>query len=302
MTNFLYCFDSNYNVQATVSISTLLEKYDSEVNLYILHDNPILFEKYTAKLKKYNNLNKIEIFKFEDTNYDFPNLNNSHVSYATYFRMFISNYLPKDLDFLIYLDADILCLSNPRSVIEEEINKLKSSDNVLTGLNEEISSSHKQKLGIKNNRYFNAGLIIINYQKWSKLKMIDNLLNIMKSNFTNIVDNIATLNDTITNDMRLLKLDQSIETKRAQRAEDNINTSLHMHIQNYYNTTTQLKSDLLHETARATAAEHQEIDRAMLAEDVLQKHIRSATLNSSKQDEIILSIIANQSNKTFLRR
>lgn len=186
MTNFLYCFDSNYNVQATVSISTLLEKYDSEVNLYILHDNPILFEKYTAKLKKYKNLNKIEIFKFEDTNYDFPNLNNSHVSYATYFRMFISNYLPKDLDFLIYLDADILCLSNPRSVIEEEINKLKSSDNVLTGLNEEISTSHKQRLGLKNNRYFNAGLIIINYEKWSKPETVNNLLDIMKSNYGNI--------------------------------------------------------------------------------------------------------------------
>ena len=71
MTNFLYCFDSNYNVQATVSISTLLEKYDSEVNLYILHDNPRLFEKYKTKLKKYKNLNKIEIYKFEDTNYDF---------------------------------------------------------------------------------------------------------------------------------------------------------------------------------------------------------------------------------------
>ncbi len=186
MTNFLYCFDSNYNVQATVSISTLLEKYDSEVNLYILHDNPILFKKYTAKLKKYKNLNKIEIFKFEDTNYDFPNLNNSHVSYATYFRMFISNYLPKDLDFLIYLDADILCLSNPRSVIEEEINKLKSSDNVLTGLNEEISTSHKQRLGLKNNRYFNAGLIIINYEKWSKPETVNNLLDIMKSNYGNI--------------------------------------------------------------------------------------------------------------------
>ena len=164
----------------------MLEKYDSEVNLYILHDNPILFEKYTAKLKKYKNLNKIEIFKFEDTNYDFPNLNNSHVTYATYFRMFISNYLPKDLDFLIYLDADILCLSNPRSVIEEEINKLKSSDNVLTGLNEEISTSHKQRLGLKNNRYFNAGLIIINYEKWSKPETVNNLLDIMKSNYGNI--------------------------------------------------------------------------------------------------------------------
>ncbi len=186
MTNFLYCFDSKYNVQATVSISTLLEKYDSEVNLYILHDNPKLFENYTTKLKKYNNLNKIEIFKFLDKSYNFPNLNDSHVSYATYFRMFISNYLPEDLDFLIYLDADILCLSNPRPAIEEEINKLKSSDNVLAGLNEEISSSHKEKLGLKNNRYFNAGLIIINYQKWSKPEIINDLLNIMYSNFGNI--------------------------------------------------------------------------------------------------------------------
>jgi len=186
VTNFLYCFDSNYNVQATVSISTLLEKYDSEVNLYILHDNPRLFEKYKTKLKKYKNLNKIEIYKFEDTNYDFPNLNNSHVSYATYFRMFISNYLPQDMDFLIYLDADILCLSNPRFVLEEEINKLKNSDNVLTGLNEEVSTLHKQRLGLKNNRYFNAGLIIINYQKWSKPETIENFLNIMNSKFAYI--------------------------------------------------------------------------------------------------------------------
>ena len=186
MTNFLYCFDSNYNVQATVSISTLLEKYDSEVNLYILHDNPRLFEKYKTKLKKYKNLNKIEIYKFEDTNYDFPNLNNSHVSYATYFRMFISNYLPQDMDFLIYLDADILCLSNPKFVLEEEINKLKNSDNVLAGLNEEVSTLHKQRLGLKNNRYFNAGLIIINYQKWSKPETIENFLNIMNSKFANI--------------------------------------------------------------------------------------------------------------------
>ena len=100
--------------------------------------------------------------------------------------MFISNYLPQDMDFLIYLDADILCLSNPRFVLDEEINKLKNSDNVLTGLNEEVSTLHKQRLGLKNNRYFNAGLIIINYQKWSKPETIENFLNIMNSKFANI--------------------------------------------------------------------------------------------------------------------
>ena len=117
----------------------------------------------------------------------------------------------------------------------------------------------------------------------------------MKSNITNIITDMATLNDTITNNIDRLKLDHSIETNRAQHAEKNINQSLHTHIQNYYNTTRQLKSDILYETKRASTAERQEIDRAMLAEDALQKRVSSATLNLSKQDETILSIIENQS-------
>ena len=40
-------------------------------------------------------MNYIETFKFDDYKYNFPNTREAHVSLRTYFRLFISNYLPK---------------------------------------------------------------------------------------------------------------------------------------------------------------------------------------------------------------
>ena len=73
MYNFLYCFDSNYNVQAAVSIHSILEKLNENINVYIIHDKPKTFEKFVTKLKKHKNLNHIETFEFMEINYDFPN-------------------------------------------------------------------------------------------------------------------------------------------------------------------------------------------------------------------------------------
>ena len=101
MINILYCFDSNYNVQAAVSINSILEKFNNDINIYIVHDNPSSFKKFEEKLKNKKNLNSLNIYRFDNTEYDFPNLNDSHVTYATYFRMFIDNYLPENLDFLV---------------------------------------------------------------------------------------------------------------------------------------------------------------------------------------------------------
>lgn len=39
MLNFLYCIDKNYNIQAAVSIYSLLESLDESINLFIIHQN-----------------------------------------------------------------------------------------------------------------------------------------------------------------------------------------------------------------------------------------------------------------------
>ena len=38
----------------------------------------------------------------------FPNISGKHVSAATYYRLFIENYLPESLNSLIYLNSDVL--------------------------------------------------------------------------------------------------------------------------------------------------------------------------------------------------
>ena len=36
--NFLYCFDKNYNIQALVSIYSLLENITEKINIHIIHN------------------------------------------------------------------------------------------------------------------------------------------------------------------------------------------------------------------------------------------------------------------------
>ena len=43
--DIVYCFDSNYNIQALCSINSLINNSDTEINLHIIHDNPESFKK-----------------------------------------------------------------------------------------------------------------------------------------------------------------------------------------------------------------------------------------------------------------
>ena len=188
MINILYCFDSNYNVQAAVSINSILEKFNNDINIYIVHDNPSSFKKFEEKLKNKKNLNSLNIYRFDNTEYDFPNLNDSHVTYATYFRMFIDNYLPENLDFLVYVDADIICLENPEDELDLIFKELQSNELPLAGLTEgtRTTSTLFETLSLKGERYFNAGMIVIDYQKWLSENTGQKLIDLMKVNYENI--------------------------------------------------------------------------------------------------------------------
>tara|TARA_B100000965_G_C19570758_1_gene749008 strand:+ start:882 stop:1841 length:960 start_codon:yes stop_codon:yes gene_type:complete len=190
MLNILYCFDQNYNKQAATSISSLANNLNESIDIFIIHEEPTSFDIYKEKLVMEDFINSITVFKFTDKEYDFPNLNGSHVSFATYFRLFIENYLPNNLDYLTYIDADVVCLNNPTDAIYETIEQMKNQNYNIAGRVEgtqEISKDYFENLGFEGTKYFNAGVVVINFQEWIKNNMKNSLLDIMNEKYNRIV-------------------------------------------------------------------------------------------------------------------
>ena len=82
-----------------------------------------------------------------------------HISEATYYRL-LNEYLPNDLDYIIYVDADIICYRDPIPLIKEEIKKLSKSKYIISARTEVFREKeiepHWERLGLKGDRYFNA--------------------------------------------------------------------------------------------------------------------------------------------------
>ena len=107
MVNILYCFDNNYNLQAYTSIVSLLDYAKSKVNINIIHRQGILLEDIPKVITNHKNLSSIKLNKFNIDKANFPNIENAHVSEATYYRIYLDNFLDKSVDDILYVDADI---------------------------------------------------------------------------------------------------------------------------------------------------------------------------------------------------
>ena len=169
MINFLYCIDSNYNIQASISIYSLLQNVSEKVNIFIIHKDKNFLNNLSKKILNHKNLNTIKCFKFNQQNTYFPNLSNNHISEATYYRLFLSDYLPDDINNLLYLDADVVCINNPIEVIKEIFISIDDSYEIAvkTEIKRNIDSIKLfNTLGMKNDSYFNAGVMAINLKKW----------------------------------------------------------------------------------------------------------------------------------------
>lgn len=187
--NLVYCFDSNYNIQAICSILSILNKIDDKVQIYIIHDDPKSFHKEFEIYKNHENLISYEVFEFKSDS-NFPGIKNSHVSNATYFRLYISTYLPKEVKSAVYLDPDVICIRDFFDPLTNLINKLEKSDFIISALSTPVNKQMQDTLMkplMIDEKYFNAGVMLIDLAKWNKFdleKQLMDRLNLIKENIT----------------------------------------------------------------------------------------------------------------------
>ena len=184
--NIAFSSDDHYAPYLSVSILSILKNnLESEICFYILDfgikkNNKKIIESIAHKYNK--NIQFIPIKKDEFTN--FP-ITINYISPATYARLNIAEYIP-NIDKLLYIDVDTLTNGSLKELWNTDI-----SQHALAACKDffiEIDQpKYKSKIGLENYCYFNAGVILINMNRWRKLNVLNVSLEWL-SKYKNIIE------------------------------------------------------------------------------------------------------------------
>ncbi len=182
--------DNNYAPFAAVLITSVCHNTKSFCNFYIL-DGGITKENKEKILELKNQFNNFSLdFVQVDENKiglkDF--ILNSYITKATYYRFMIPKIFC-DIKKLLYLDSDM--------IVKKDITELylKNIDSYFLGAVKDYGSTKyinklKNNLEIdKSHNYFNAGVLLLNNQKWIKENIFEKLLKIKEKYKTKLLCN-----------------------------------------------------------------------------------------------------------------
>lgn len=178
--------DKNYLPYLAVAIQSIKENSNDE----FFYDIKILSEgfdeEFKSTLKKYQAENlkisfcdvseKIRPYKEELT----ASLRD-YYTVSIFYRMFIASLFP-ELDKAIYIDCDVVLISDIAKLFDQNI-----GDNILGACTDQVVSVHEAfkiyvetALGVKQSRYFNSGVLLMNLNELRKEKIEEKFLYLLK--------------------------------------------------------------------------------------------------------------------------
>lgn len=178
--NVLFSSDDNYARHMGVTIYSLLSHNTlaSEIRIFVVDNN--ISSKNIAKLQQiFSGFPNAEMILIPFKKWaDNLHLNMSWpISLSSYARLFIGEILPNDINRVIYLDCDMVVNSDLSGLWNTEL-----GDHVVGAVQDRVPYSVKNAVGLfSNDRYFNAGMLLIDLRKWRTLNIGEKCLRFIDS-------------------------------------------------------------------------------------------------------------------------
>lgn len=180
--DILACTDKNYIMPCGVMMRSVCENNQKEhITFHLIIDKSV-DDKCKNKLQQCLVGNtSIQFYHFDNsilTKYTIGN--EHHLTIATYYRLFICNLLPQNINRIIYLDCDL--------VVRHSLNKLWKTDltnkalGAVTDMSEAVTERYSRLNYSQSLGYFNAGVLLINLEYWREHNLQDVFWNYMKEN------------------------------------------------------------------------------------------------------------------------
>lgn len=182
--DIVYITDDNFAKILGISILSILESNkDLNICIHIIDmgiDNNNKY-KIEDQIKEYHNVNilfyKIDeiVHRLKEMKLNVPVENNS---VATLGRLYLGDILPLSVKKVLYLDCDILINGSLQNIAEFEFD---TSIAAVKDFNYKFARSHLDM--VSPDKYFNAGVMLINLDKFGKKIRKNNLEDLLSKNY-----------------------------------------------------------------------------------------------------------------------
>ena len=174
----IFSSDDNYAQHLGVTLCSIFENkndgYSVNVNVIdggISSDNK---DKLEILSKKY-------LFKINYLHIITENFNDlfvsDHVSKATYYRILIPEIISEKVSKVLYLDCDLVICGDLLGLFDLDISSY------FAGASEDAVVGAKENLGLEDcDRYFNAGVLLINVDKWREGDVSGKAMSFIRNN------------------------------------------------------------------------------------------------------------------------
>ena len=126
-----------------------------------------------------------------------------------YNRLFLTEYLPKDVDRVLYLDSD--------TVIEQPLDAFWNQDlgdYYLAGVDDCLSSKYRNLVGLsEDGTYINSGMLLINVKKWREENVCQQFVDmVVKNNGFFIFNEQSTINSMFSGKIKVLSQNYNVNS------------------------------------------------------------------------------------------
>ncbi len=177
--------DDNYAPYLAAAIASILDNTKSNCNFYILDNSigNINKEKILDLKNEFKNFSiefiKVD-YKKEFSSIKYKN-HAEHITIATYNRFLIPKLKP-DFKKVLYLDADVIAFGDIKSLYEIDLEGYSLAAVEESFLPPAVKNEIKDRLKLNpEHKYFNAGVLLFDVQKWLKDDILSSVLKLENS-------------------------------------------------------------------------------------------------------------------------
>ena len=185
--NVFFTIDKNYCTHFGVTVTSLLENNkDLDISIYLIHDLDdvsILDDVIDFIKKKYQT--RITLLTLDNSILKTYRVSD-HLSKAVYFRLFLPKIIPETVQSGLFMDCDIIVTGSLKHLADfdftRSINDPNAADSqyYVFAVHEKYHAvadiEQLKEIGFHSNKYFNAGVMLINLEAWRSANVSNDLI------------------------------------------------------------------------------------------------------------------------------